>query len=74
MMSFTEVFAAHTDQEFPPKYVLCVNDELELRSIAVDKIALLHTDFDYLGDTGVEPELSEIYGSLPMIARKQNGS
>lgn len=73
MKSFTQVFAAHTDQEFPPKFVICINDELELRSIAVDEIALLEVDFDYLGDTADSAELSEIYGSLPMIARKQNG-
>lgn len=73
MKSFTEVFAAHTNQEFPPEFVLCINDELEIRSIPVDEIALLDANFDYLGNTADSVELSEIYGSLPMIARK-NGS
>lgn len=73
MKSFVEVFAAHTDQEFPPRYVICINDELEIRSVAVDDIPTMDMNFDYLGDTGDSVELSEIYGSLPMIARK-NGS
>lgn len=70
MKSFTEVFAAHTNQEFPPKFVLCINDELEIRSIKIDDIPLMDTDFDYLGDTSNSEELSGTYGSLPMIARK----
>lgn len=73
MKSFVQVFAAHTNQEFPPKFVLCINDELEIRSIKVDDIPLMDADFDYLGDTINSEELSVMYGSLPMIARK-NGS
>lgn len=70
MKSFTEVFAAHTNQEFPPKFVLCINDELEIRSIKIDDIPLMDADFDYLGNTGDDVLLAETYGSLPMIARK----
>lgn len=70
MKSFVQVFAAHTNQEFPPKFVLCINDELEVRSIKIDDIPLMDADFDYLDNTANFPELSEIYGSLPMIARK----
>lgn len=73
MTSFVQVFATHTNQEFPPKFVLCINDELEVRSIKIDDIPLMDKDFDYLDNTSKFPELSEIYGSLPMIARK-NGS
>ena len=67
MTAFTTVFEQHLNQEFPPKFVFCIDDRLEIRSIWITDIPDLDKHYTYVGDSANYPELFAEYGSLPML-------
>ena len=67
MMTFTKVFEQHLNQQFPPKFVFCINDWLEVRSILVTDIPDLDKYYTYTGNTVDYPEMYSLCGSLPMV-------
>jgi hypothetical protein len=71
-MTLYELFAPHTNQEFPPKFVFCIVNGIH-RSIKAKEIQLYETLYEYVAPLG---QTSEYWSgpvgewSLPTLKRK----
>lgn len=47
-MNLKDTFSKHTNQEFPPKFVFCYNNENEIRSLNVKFISAMNSFYECL--------------------------